>query len=397
MKPIALVIPWYGDDIRGGAEQECNYLAHSLMTAGATVEVMTTCVKDASSDRGKNTLSAGSKMESGVLVRRFPVRHRDAAAFIKANSKIYNHTYGLSDEETYFKEDINSPEMYRYIKEHKYMYHCFIFIPYMYGPTFNGSRECSEKALLIPCLHDESYAYMRLVKEYVKNFQGLIFNSKPEAELADKLYDLKNIRTAILGVGIDTAWQDLCDPGAFRHKYNIYDNFMLYAGRKDAEKKTSELIHFFTRYKKRHPTSDLKLVLLGGGESTIEIAMQDQIFDLGFVSSNDKHNAYAAAAFFCNPSYYESFSIVIMESWLAKRPVLVSAHCAVTTGFCLETNGGLFYSNYAEFEACVNYLTNNREIANNMGVNGYQYVMNNFTHEIIADKYLRFINKVLPC
>ena len=33
-KPVALVIPWYGDDIRGGAEKECNYLAHSLTDAG---------------------------------------------------------------------------------------------------------------------------------------------------------------------------------------------------------------------------------------------------------------------------------------------------------------------------------------------------------------------------
>ena len=52
-KPVALVIPWYGDDIRGGAEKECNYLAHSLTDAGQSVEVFTTCVKDASCDREK--------------------------------------------------------------------------------------------------------------------------------------------------------------------------------------------------------------------------------------------------------------------------------------------------------------------------------------------------------
>ena len=55
MKPIALVIPWYGDDIKGGAERECNFLAHSLNKIGVDVEVLTTCVKDASADRGRNT------------------------------------------------------------------------------------------------------------------------------------------------------------------------------------------------------------------------------------------------------------------------------------------------------------------------------------------------------
>ena len=60
MKPIALVVPWYGDDIKGGAEQECNYLAHTLQRAGAEVEVFTTCVKEASADRGENTLEDGA-------------------------------------------------------------------------------------------------------------------------------------------------------------------------------------------------------------------------------------------------------------------------------------------------------------------------------------------------
>ena len=70
MKPIGLIIPWYGDEIRGGAEQECNYLAHSLTNAGANVEVFTTCVRDASCDRGTNTIIPGVYTESGITVRR---------------------------------------------------------------------------------------------------------------------------------------------------------------------------------------------------------------------------------------------------------------------------------------------------------------------------------------
>jgi glycosyltransferase involved in cell wall biosynthesis len=392
MKPIALVIPWYGDDIQGGAERECNYLAHSLTCAGETVEVLTTCVKDATRDRGKNTLPAGSKPESGILVRRFPVRARDTGAFAEANLKIFhNRPYDLADEETYFREDINSPDMYRFIKEHKDDYRCFVFIPYMYGPTFNGRLECLEKAVLIPCLHDESYAYMRKMKECVESFQGLIFLSKPESDLANKLYNLENIKTAVLGAGVDTDRSDKCDPMAFRDKYSVYDEFILYAGRKDIGKKTDELIRFFTEYKEKHPASALKLVLLGGGELPQDVSESDQILDLGFVSPEDKHNAFAAAAFFCNPSYFESFSIVIMESWLAKRPVLVSEHCAVTTDFCLESNGGLFYKNYVEFEACTDYLLEHKDISAKMGENGFQYVMGNFTHDVIAKKYIQFL------
>ena len=41
----------------------------------------------------------------------------------------------------------------------------------------------------------------------------------------------------------------------------------------------------------------------------------------------------AAASLLCQPSHNESFSLVIMESWLCGRPVLVSSQCAVTKDF----------------------------------------------------------------
>ena len=37
MKPIAITVPWYGKEIRGGAEQAARYLAHILKDAGADV------------------------------------------------------------------------------------------------------------------------------------------------------------------------------------------------------------------------------------------------------------------------------------------------------------------------------------------------------------------------
>ena len=90
-KPIAFVIPWYGDDIRGGAESECNQLAHCLTEAGLKVEVFATCVREAADDRGKNTLPEGVTMESGILVRRFPVKKRDVERYNPANLTLFRN------------------------------------------------------------------------------------------------------------------------------------------------------------------------------------------------------------------------------------------------------------------------------------------------------------------
>lgn len=397
MKPIAFVIPWYGDNIRGGAEMECNHLAHCFTDAGVDVEVLTTCVLDAACDRGINTMEPGTYIESGITVRRFSVKKQGIEEYNNSNYKLYhNLPTTLEEEEAYYREDINSPDMYQYINKHRDDYACFIFIPYLYGPTYNGSQMCPENALMIPCFHDESYAHMILTKERVKSFKGLIFLSKPESDFAKGIYDLNGLKHKVLGAYVETGWENSCDVQGFRNKYGIHNEFLLFAGRKDAGKKADELVNFFIGYKKTNPECSLKLVMIGGGTLDIPSEYKNDIIDLGFVTTEDKHNAFAAAKVLCNPSYFESFSLVIMESWLAKRPVLVSEHCKVTTNFCLESNGGLYYSDFYEFCGCLDYISNHNDECNVMGQNGFEYVKGNFTKDKITEKYLDFIEDVLP-
>lgn len=392
MKPVAFVIPWYGDDIKGGAESECNQLAHLFKRNGIPVEVFTTCVKQASDNRSVNTLKAGAREESGILVRRFPVKKQDIEHLAPVNWRLFNHQEVTEEEEKiYFSEDINSPEMYRFIREKKDDYSYLIFIPYLYGPTYNGSRECPDNAAIIPCFHDEGYARMKLMKERAKAFKKMIFLSKPESDLAHQLYDLSNVDNAVLGAYVESGWEKDLHPERFREKYQINAPFVLYAGRKDPGKKSDMLLEYFCRYKEKKQDNPLELVFIGGGEIDIPGKYRHFIHDLGFVSLEDKYNAYAAAAFLCNPSFFESFSIVIMESWLAKRPVLVSEQCKVTTNFCQEANGGLWFDSYPVFEACLDYLYGHPDEADQMGINGNKYVNQHFVESAIFKKYKEFL------
>ena len=251
----------------------------------------------------------------------------------------------------------------------------------MFGTTYYGVQECMEKAILIPCLHDEAYAHMGLFKEVFSKVAGMTFLSDPERLLAETLYGVHGESFPFLGAGVDTDFSS--DALRFRHKYEIEEPFILYAGRKDAGKRVDELICYFVEFKKRNP-SDLKLVLIGGGD--IEIPSGD-IIDLGFVSNQDKYDAYAAATVFCNPSEMESFSIVIMESWLAEVPVLVNGKCEVTKDFAIKANGGLYYTSFVEFEGCLNYLFSHPVMAKLMGKNGRSFVLANFAWDAIVAKY----------
>ena len=98
-----------------------------------------------------------------------------------------------------------------------------------------------------------------------------------------------------------------------------------------------------------------------------------------------------AAELFCNPSEMESFSLVIMESWLAGRPVLVNGKCAVTKDFARTAGGGLWFEGYGEFEGGVKYLTERKDEAARMGQNGRKYVLEHFDWNVITGKYLKLI------
>lgn len=391
MKTIAFVTPWYAENIPGGAETALRGLAEHLQCSGNNIEILTTCVEKFSSDWNIDFYKEGTEYINGVRVRRFKVRKRNVRSFDEINHKFIKMLpVSFAEEEVFLREMVNSPELYDYIEEYRKDYSVFVFTPYMFGTTFFGIQRCIEQAVLIPCLHDEGYAFMEHLKEHFSKVRGMAFLSEPEYILAHQIYDLRNVHTSVLGTGLDT--QVLADQERFRNKYGIRSPFILYAGRKDAGKNVPLLISFFRKYKLKNKT-ELKLILMGGGKIEIPEDMKNEICDLGFIAVQDKYDAYAAAECLCNPSRFESFSLVIMESWLCGRPVVVSAECEVMVNFVSESNGGLYFSNYPEFEACVDYISGHPKEADLMGRNGREFVLSNFDWNVVVKRYKEFFEE----
>ncbi len=388
---IAFIIPWYGENIPGGAETECRTTAENLQKAGIEVEILTTCVKEFLSDWNTDHFKEGMYKVNQIPVRRFSVRKRDTALFDSINYKLMQgQKISLQEEEIFIREMINSDSLNNYIQEHGSNYDLLLFIPYMFGTTYYGSQIHPEKSVLIPCLHEESYAHLSIYKKMFKQVAALIYLSEPEGDLANCLYK-PTCRQIVLGGGIDNDFSS--NPERFREKYKIFGQFILYAGRKESGKNVHLLLKFFSRFKQEY-SSDLKLVLIGSGNIGIPSESRDHIIDLGFVSRQDKYDAYAAAMILCQPSVNESFSIVIMESWLCGTPVLVHADCAVTKYHCIKSNGGLYFKNYDEFVMCINFFLQNPKKCTIMVKNGKKYVEINYTWNRIVQKYKQLLLEI---
>ena len=384
---ITFVIPWYGKELVGGAETQCRRTAENLTERGTTVEVFTTCSKEFLSD-WSDYHTEGDYDVNGIKVKRFRVDKRDIKLFDSINYKLMNHiSINKGEEELYIKNSINSSSMLDQIKSEKEQ-RIYIFMPYLYGTTFFGSKIYPEKTLMIPCLHDEGYAYMEIFKETFPKIKGMIFNSKQEKDLALKIYSNlpKNI---VAGEGVDSNFQ--ADPLRFKKKFNLQD-FLLYAGRKDPQKNLPLLLDYYCKYiEKNGPRFDF--VITGPGEIAINERFKNHIYNM-LLSKEDLYDAYSAAFLTCQPSLNESFSLSIMESWLSSTPVLVHGKCDVTREHCIQSNGGLYFDNYQEFEECVNYFLENSTERKIMASNGKDYVLNNFSWEKITEKYVNFIESL---
>jgi glycosyltransferase involved in cell wall biosynthesis len=385
----AFVIPWYGRNIPGGAEALCREWAEHLASAGVAVEVLTTTIQQFQSNWNHPGHRPGVRREGRVTVRRFALRPGDHDAFNHINQKLLAGLATGADEElTFFRESANSDDLVKFIEQHREEY-LFFFIPYLFGTTYWGVKAAGDRALLIPCLHDEAYARLSRTREIFASVRGLIFNSEPERRLAELLYGPLRTPGVVLGLGLDPAIEG--DAASFRRKFKQKAPFILCVGRKDRTKNTDLLVGYFRHYRRVNPESPLQLLFIGSGELG---ASHPEIRDLGFVSPQDKYDAYAAATALCSPSTNESFSIVLMESWLCGAPVIVNAECAVTRDHVERSSGGLCFKDFYEFEAVLNCLWNRPELGRVLADNGARYARESFRWPTLIDRLEAWLDEV---
>lgn len=393
IRRATFVVPWYGEKIPGGAEAETRRTAQNLAEAGVQVTVLTTCLSGLGSDWDHDQYPPGESMEERVRVLRFPSAKRDGARFNALNTRICGgHQVTAQEEQDFFANMVYSPELFVYLAAHPKL-GPFFFIPYLFTTAVWGLLVHPEKSVIIPCLHDEGYARMLSVRHAFESARAVVFHVPAERDLAASLYDLDQTEPLVLGEGVDSDWS--VDAERFRQKYKIKGPFILYAGRKDAGKNVPLLSRYFARFLADGlGPPDLKLYMIGNLPAPIPPGAEKDIIDLGFVSKQDKYDAYAAAEVLIQPSVMESFSLVIMEAWLAGTPVMVHSGCAVTKEHAELSKGGLHFSDYPRFAESLRILLERPQLREQMAQAGREYVLRNFSWPVVTQRFIALIDRL---
>lgn len=388
---LAFVIPWFGPDIAGGAEAECRDAARALAARGVSVEILTTCARDHASEWSDHH-PPGVTEEIGLRVRRFGARPRDGRRFNDLNERLLlGEQLATWEEREFVANSIHSDDLYSYLAAERDRY-CYVFIPYCFGTTWEGALVAPDRSVLIACLHDEPYARLAATQRVLRDVGAVCFHAPAERALAEALVGPAPDRFCVVGGGVESGITG--DPARFRQKHGLEDPFLLYAGRKAREKNIPLLVEYYTGYRLTHRDTPLKLVLIGSGRIRVSERLDGDVLDLGLVSSEDKHDAYAAALALCQPSLRESFSIVMMEAWLCGTPAVVHAACPVTREHCLASNGGLFFADYYEFDGVVSLLLGDAGLRRALAANGRAYVLGNYTWDRVIDNYLEILGRL---
>lgn len=377
---IAIVVQRYGAEVNGGAELHARWLAEHLQRLGE-VHVLTTCAIDYLTWR--NEYEPGESTLNGVTVHRFPVDaprspqlDRQTIALFHSNHTYFDELQWMKDQGPY------SSGLLTFIQATRRRFDLFIFVTYLYPTTYFGLPLVSDKAVLVPTAHDEPYLRLPLMRPLFHLPQVIVYNTEPERLLVERVMQNQHVPQVVAGVGINVPPATSAD--RFRQKYGIEGDFLLYVGRIDASKNVPELFDFFERYRTA-VQRDVKLVLIG--KAAVEIPQRPDIVHLGFLPEEDKFDAIAATAVLVQPSLYESLSMVALEAWLLRKPVLLNGRCEVLKHQCRASNGGLYYHSYDEFELTLNRLLDDPSLRHRLGQQGRRFVRSRYDWDIIVAKY----------
>jgi glycosyltransferase involved in cell wall biosynthesis len=377
---VAFVLPRFGERVVGGAETLGRGLAQQAQQQGWAVEVWSSCATDYGT--WQNVLPAGTAVEDGLLVRRFMVDPWDADRFHALNRRFDRQRVLPVDQQyDWLAFGPHSSALVEYVARHAAAYDAVIAMPYLHSITYDAMWAAGERVVLWPCLHDERFAFMEPFRVLLESVGGVVFISPEEADLALKGLKLNIERSAVIGSGVHLhtlPGEDL-SPEVDRLP------FLLYVGRLDGGKNVPLLYEYVTRYVEEGGA--VQLVVAGAGPSEPPDA---EAFDYrGQVSEGEKARLLANALALCQPSFNESFSLVMMESWLAGRPALVWSGCAVTRGHVQRSKGGLWFDSYETFKAAVDWLLAYPQEAAKMGQNGRDYVVANYAWPDVVARFAR--------
>ncbi|EJX07145.1 glycosyltransferase [gut metagenome] len=377
------------------------------------VDVFTTCVRDYAT--GVNELAEGIVQINGVCVHRFKVApvegesHRLYAKKEKPARKWRRFLFRLGllkylgsihpvwnckekeEMKAFLSSPFYSPDMRRFVQEHKHEYKVFIPVNMAESVTFFTALDVPEKTLLIPTLHNQGIFFKALHTRIMTKVAYIGFNTASEQKLAECMFGNKMAPHGIISVGIEeplaASWEET------QQKYHLPENYLLYVGRVDPNK-MGKIFSYFVSYKANYPESTLHLVLVGGIHFPHLPFEREDVIYTGFVSDEEKMVILQHACVVVNPSKFESLSLILLEAMSQGKLMLVNGECDVLKEHCVKSEAAFYYTGRKDFVSRLHQLEKVSVQTESMKQKAICYVRDNYDWSIILKRLKTAIESI---
>jgi len=365
---VAFVVPRYGAEIGGGAEEECRRLAE-LLAADAEVTVLTSRALDYRT--WADHYPAGEEHVAGVRILRFGVTApRDLAAFDALSAEAYARPADLELGRRWLRaQGPDAPGIAEHLREHRGGYDAVVALPYLYGTAAEALEVAGSRSVLVPLAHEEPPLRLAIFDEPLRRAGVLVFNTPEERAVVERRFGRDDRPRFTIPLAVDEP--PAAEPERFRRRYGIPGPYLLALGRIEPAKGSDVVLERFAELRTRRP--DLRLVLAGRPHMALPPAI-DRVVVTGYVDEQTKHDALAGAEVVLLASPFESLSIVALEAWSHARPTLANAVSDVLVGQSRRSGGGLWYADPYEFHATLALLLDHPPLQAALGAQGRRFV-----------------------
>jgi glycosyltransferase involved in cell wall biosynthesis len=169
--------------------------------------------------------------------------------------------------------------------------------------------------------------------------------------------------------------------------------YFLFVGRLEKIKGVQTIIPVFRE------SHDVDLIIAGGGTYEDELRqMADGSPNIRFVGRADAqrlHHLYRDAVATIVPSLcYETFGIIVAESFAMRTPVIVRDHSSLRE-FIEDYGGGFTFNTEDELRMAVDRLRNDNELRDRLGQQGRTAYETEFAERPFLEHYLAVVHELL--
>ena len=380
---LGLVVPRYGEEVVGGTEHWLRMLCeHLVAMRGWSVDVFTTCARSAAT--WADELPPGTAVVHGVSVHRHRVVSGRDPRSLALYDTIRHHPATVPDALARRFVDLVGPVCPAALDAAARSACDLVAVtPYLYWPAVHGVARLGRRVIFHGAAHDEPELHLPIMRGVYQAVGGFAFNSHAEQALVERTFRVSHLPSSVIGNAVVGS---AGDPGAARSALGLApeERFVLCLGKVERAKGSHVLAELWRLYRARRPEAP-RLVFVGPVHEALE--PDEDVVVAGQQPEAVTWGALRGCDVLISPSVWESFSLVVLEAWLAGAPVVVNRRCEATVEHCERSQGGLWFTDYGDFEVVMDRLLADDALRARLAANGRAYTERHFSWPAVVERY----------